>query len=152
VQGSNEAEYIIKALQEALTATSLPVLCPAHTWLLLMFAVAAANAGATLVPLQATCSDANLDSDGQQPYDCPDGYDPKPGSAMATPPGDNTCCVVSLSAIIAAATLSAKRLNPALQITSVTGLACWHSIAYHAGDAYTFRASGCHAALCTHHL
>jgi hypothetical protein len=48
--------------------------------------------------LQATCSDNDLNTPDKQPYNCPPGYGPTPGSEMATPPDDNTCCVVSTGA------------------------------------------------------
>jgi hypothetical protein len=48
------------------------------------------------LPMQATCSDRDLSTPGKQPYICPSGYSPKPGSEMTTPPGDTTCCVVGM--------------------------------------------------------
>jgi hypothetical protein len=45
-------------------------------------------------PNAATCADADINQAGAQPYTCPPGYAPKPGSEMATPPSDDTCCMV----------------------------------------------------------
>jgi hypothetical protein len=47
-------------------------------------------------PIAATCKDTTPAEPGNQAYVCPPGFIPKPGSEMATPPGNSSCCNVSV--------------------------------------------------------
>jgi hypothetical protein len=66
--------------------------------------------------MQATCSDRDLSTPDKQPYTCPPGYSPEPGSEMATPPDDTTCCMVGM--LIGWWSTSLVSLNTALQIVA----------------------------------